>query len=219
MTRGALAVLAILLGQADPSLVQEVVGTAAPVATRAVQARYPDDMLPPNGPTIVKLECLVGEDGSVSDIQVRQGLGPALDEAAVAALKQWTFKPGMKDGKPVPARVAVEVSFEARFRGPRLGSPEIFQVGQGVSAPRLRHEARPTYPIEAKQAGTQGVITMECVVLPDGTVGDARVTKGLGPLLDAEAIRTLREWRFYPAEKAGKPVPVQVTVEMGFTLR
>ena len=87
------------------------------------------------------------------------------------------------------------------------------------AAPRLRREAKPTYPIEAKQAGTQGIVAMECVVLPDGTVGDARVTKGLSPLVDAEAIRTLREWRFYPAEKAGKAVPVQVMVEMSFTLR
>ena len=102
---------------------------------------------------------------------------------------------------------------------PGLGSPEVYTIGDGVTSPRLVKRVRPTYTAEAKQAGIQGNVTMDCVVLPDGTVGDVRVTKKLDPGLDEEAIKTLRRWRFRPAQKDGKPVPVQVFVEMSFTLR
>jgi Gram-negative bacterial TonB protein C-terminal len=34
-----------------------------------------------------------------------------LDEQAIKATKQWTFKPATKDGKPVPCPVAIEQSF------------------------------------------------------------------------------------------------------------
>ena len=34
-----------------------------------------------------------------------------LDDQAVKAMKQWSFKPGTKDGKPVTVRVDVQMSF------------------------------------------------------------------------------------------------------------
>ena len=37
-----------------------------------------------------------------------------LDAQAVNAMKQWLFKPGSKDGKPVPVRVSVEMTFRLK---------------------------------------------------------------------------------------------------------
>ena len=65
----------------------------------------------------------------------------------------------------------------------------------------------------------QGSVKLECVVLPDGTVGDVRVTTPLHPDLDQESVRTLRQWTFKPGTKDGVAVPVRVEVEMTFTLR
>jgi TonB family protein len=71
------------------------------------------------------------------------------------------------------------------------------------------------------KAGISGIITMECVVLPDGTVGDVRVKKGVHVDLDREAISTVRKWLFSPARLRGdgKPVPVMVEIELQFALR
>ena len=44
------------------------------------------------------------------------------------------------------------------------------------------------------------------------------MTKPLHPELDEEAIRTLRQWVFKPGTKDGVAVPVQIEVEMTFTL-
>jgi protein TonB len=64
-------------------------------------------------------------------------------------------------------------------------------------------------------------VQLECVVLPDGTVGDVRVVEPLDQTygLDDEAISAAKQWRFKPGTKGGKPVPVVVTLEMTFTLR
>lgn len=63
------------------------------------------------GGTVV-LETQIREDGSLGDIRVVRPLGYGLDEAAIAAVKQWKFKPGKKDGKPVSVIYAVTVNFK-----------------------------------------------------------------------------------------------------------
>jgi periplasmic protein TonB len=45
------------------------------------------------------------------------------------------------------------------------------------------------------------------------------VAQSLHPVLDEQAIAAARQWRFVPGTKDGKPVPVQVSLEMTFSLR
>jgi periplasmic protein TonB len=61
----------------------------------------------------VKMEAVVREDGSVGEVKVTKSLDTqhGLDEEAVKAMKKWEFKPGTKDGKPVPVAVEVEMTF------------------------------------------------------------------------------------------------------------
>jgi periplasmic protein TonB len=47
------------------------------------------------------LRLTVGADGSVVNVEVLSSVSPELDAAAVAAVRQWRFKPAMACGKPV----------------------------------------------------------------------------------------------------------------------
>ena len=49
------------------------------------------------------LEAVVLETGDVGDMQITRSLDAeyGLDREAIAAAKQWKFRPGTKDGKPV----------------------------------------------------------------------------------------------------------------------
>jgi TonB family protein len=87
--------------------------------------------------------------------------------------------------------------------------------------PEVLKEVKPAYTAEAMRAKVQGVVWLECIVMPDGTVGDVRITKSLDSVfgLDHEAIKAARQWRFKPGMRQGQPVPVIITIELTFTLR
>ena len=96
-----------------------------------------------------------------------------------------------------------------------------YREGNGVSSPLLIHETKPNYTGEAMRARIQGLVKLEAIVMPDGSVGDVRVVHSLDQQfgLDKEAVRTLRQWRFKPGMRLGQPVPVLILVEISFTLR
>jgi len=97
----------------------------------------------------------------------------------------------------------------------------IYREGNGVTSPVVIKEVKPNYTGEAMRARIQGLVTMEAVVMPDGSVGDIRVTRSLDQQfgLDKEAIKTVKQWRFRPGLRLGQPVPVLIVIEMSFTLR
>jgi periplasmic protein TonB len=96
-----------------------------------------------------------------------------------------------------------------------------YQPGNGVSLPQVVREVKPQYTAEAMRAKVQGTVWLQCVVLPDGSVGNVQVTKSLDSTfgLDQEAIKAAKQWRFRPGMRQGEPVPVLITIELTFTLR
>jgi periplasmic protein TonB len=96
-----------------------------------------------------------------------------------------------------------------------------YREGNGVSSPVLIRDFKPNYTGEAMRARIQGMVVMDAIVLPDGSVGSVRITKSLDNTfgLDQEAIATVKKWRFKPGMLQGTPVPVMIVIEMSFTLR
>ena len=60
----------------------------------------------------VRLSVLIGADGVPQEIRVLKSLDPGLDQNAMDAVSKWRFKPGTKDGQPVPVLTTIEVSFK-----------------------------------------------------------------------------------------------------------
>ena len=59
----------------------------------------------------ISLSLVVGTEGRASGVQVLRSLGMGLDEQAIAAVMQWRYKPGMKDGRAVRVGMQVTVNF------------------------------------------------------------------------------------------------------------
>jgi periplasmic protein TonB len=59
----------------------------------------------------VELSIVVNAAGQVTNVRVLRGLGMGLDERAIEAVRQWKFRAGTVDGKPVSTRATVEVNF------------------------------------------------------------------------------------------------------------
>jgi periplasmic protein TonB len=96
-----------------------------------------------------------------------------------------------------------------------------YRPGNGVVLPRVLREVKPQYTADAMRAKVQGIVLLECIVLPDGTVGSVEIVRSLDSAfgLDQEAIKAAKQWRFVPGTRFGEPVPVVVTIELQFTLR
>jgi TonB family protein len=52
----------------------------------------------------------------------------------------------------------------------------------------------------------------------DEKAHDVRVAKSIGMGLDESAVKAVQKWKFKPSEYQGKPVPVQINVEVDFRL-
>jgi protein TonB len=102
-------------------------------------------------------------------------------------------------------------------RGGGMGGG-VFKVGGGVSAPRAIFTPDPEYSEEARKAKYQGTCVLWLIVGPDGRPRDVKVARTLGMGLDQKAIEAVRNWKFEPAMKDGKPVAVQINVEVNFRL-
>jgi len=94
----------------------------------------------------------------------------------------------------------------------------VFRVGGGVSKPRLVYGPDPEYSEEARKAKFMGTCALSLVVGSDGRPRDIAIARSVGLGLDEKAIETVKTWKFDPAMKDGKPVAVQIIVEVAFHL-
>ena len=96
-----------------------------------------------------------------------------------------------------------------------------YRPGAGITLPVVLREVKPAYTADAMRAKVQGSVWLECIVMPDGSVGEVKVTRSLDPIfgLDQEAIKAAKMWKFKPGMRQGDPVPVIITIELTFTLR
>ena len=86
-------------------------GVSAPQLIYRVEPEYTEEARKAKYQGTVMIYCVVDIHGAVRDIRVIRSLGLGLDEKAVEAVLQWKFKPGMKDGRPVPVSAQIEVTF------------------------------------------------------------------------------------------------------------
>jgi periplasmic protein TonB len=82
-----------------------------PEAITKVSPVYPDLAREASVDGTVMVQALVGKDGKVKDTKVVKSI-PMLDASAIAAVKQWVFKPALSNNKPVAVWVAVPVTFK-----------------------------------------------------------------------------------------------------------
>ena len=121
--------------------------------------KYPADAVANKVSGKVVLLVDVAADGSVADAKVEKS-EPAgvFDQAALDAAKDWTFKPAMKDGKPVAGRVRVPVTFDAKWDGQNSGAP--MDVGADKEADPAAYDWIKTDP-----AVDNGVQSQMCDVI------------------------------------------------------
>jgi len=96
--------------------------------------------------------------------------------------------------------------------------PPTFQIDAKISPPVLIHRLEPQYTEEAKSKHIEGRVIVRGIIGKDGTLSDVKVAQSLNPGLDQKAVEAVRQWKFTPASKGGKPVRVAMSVALEFKL-
>jgi protein TonB len=118
MTRRVIVALAVVVSTVTASVAAQEIftpqdGVTLPVVVRSVKPSYTSAAMDARIEGRVALAIVVLDDGTVGEVTVTESLDKeyGLDTQAVEAARQWLFKPGTKDGKPVAVRVTLEMTF------------------------------------------------------------------------------------------------------------
>ncbi len=125
--------------------------------------------------------------------------------------------------RPPPRQSAPQTAAPQPVRlNAALQGMESFTLEGRTSPPEALDAARnrrPNYPEASRRRGEQGVVRVELLVDPHGRVVDVRLLESSGfSALDAEAVKTVRDWRFRPAQRGGLPVAGSITTAVHFRL-
>ncbi len=88
--------------------------------------------------------------------------------------------------------------------------------------PYLIKRVQPVYPIFPQKHGIQGEVWLKVEILADGSVGAIEVSKSILPGpggLDESAINAVKQWKYSPAKREGKPVACWITFPVTFELK
>lgn len=94
----------------------------------------------------------------------------------------------------------------------------VYNVGGDVSAPQLIYQVEPEFSEEARKARFQGNVVVGLIVDASGHPTHVHVLRPVGLGLDEKALAAVEQYRFKPATKGGRPVPVQLNVEVNFQI-
>lgn len=82
-----------------------------PVPVKTPPPIYPEELKREGVSGVVAVSIVIDEKGLVASATVVKSSNPNLNDAAIAAVKKWKFKPGQKDGEPVKTRVTIPINF------------------------------------------------------------------------------------------------------------
>ncbi len=92
------------------------------------------------------------------------------------------------------------------------------RIGGGVSQPEVIFQVEPEFSEEARKAKFMGSVLVGLIVDTNGRPQNVHIVRGVGMGLDEKAMEAVRQYLFRPAMEAGKPVPVELNVEVNFQI-
>ena len=91
-------------------------------------------------------------------------------------------------------------------------------IGGSVRAPILTYQVDPEFSEEARKAKFSGNVEVYLWVDENGNPSHVRVVRGVGMGLDEKAVEAVRQYKFKPAMSNGKPVKVDMYVDVNFQI-
>jgi TonB family protein len=173
----------------------------------------------------VVLAAEIDESGLAQDLHVVESVGLGLDEKAIEAVKQWSFRPAVNPGPQAKTVTQIHVDFRlpskesrwhligVRFQAPAGVSRPVFQkalypIGAGIG-PEAMEEGRVLVAI-----GRLATAQLTFDVDEHGVPVNFQTQTASEPVWGSEATSMVSQWRFTPGSANGIPVAVPCTVDL-----
>lgn len=121
--------------------------------------------------------------------------------------------------------VGVSVSLAAEKAAPAddamattPGVVEVVQIKGMDQGPVVVKQVAPSYPLEMRERGVQGVVTVDMLVDSTGRVVEASVARASHPVFAERAIEAAKAWTFKPAMADGRAITTRVRVPFEFVM-
>jgi TonB family protein len=199
--------ITIMIGVPSVAIAQLVI---VPAEQKSLAVYAP----PPQYPLAARMANVTGRGIAILDIDPRAGLVKAarmnpstgdkdLDHAALAAFRQWRFRPGGTSRVNVPIRFTMSSGLSAK------GRPSTNRGPYALYAPT------PVYPAEARSKHLTGIgIVFAEIDQKTGYVTAARMLQSTGyQLLDVAALNAFRRWRFKPGTGSRVRIPIRFLMQ------
>lgn len=230
LSRGTLAACLLLaVGRAaafeeDPAAVARPDTRSSPVAIRTVSPEHPPELRQKLINGDAEVECLITEEGRVAETRVTAASQPEFGAAAMAAARQWEFKPAERNGTPIAMRVRIPFAFQmtgAQMLEIAAGrtlyeeiKDAIIPAEQLPTWPSPKQVILPRYPKELMGSGKYGKAVVAIVINREGKVVNPKIIKYTYPEFIWPALAAAVSMEFKPplADKT----PIYVSMELQF---
>lgn len=206
----------------------EPIKTVAPEPIRTVAPEHPPRLFAARIGGDAEVECLVSAEGMVTEARVLSATRPEFGEAALAAIRQWQFRPAVRDGQPVAVRVTVPFGF-------RVSSDELLEAfakrkvfleveGDIIPAEQLpawpmpKQLLVPNYPSELRGSGKRGKAVVSVIINREGKVVNPMLVKATWPEFERPALAAAVSLEFAPQLGPDRQ-PVNVSMDLQFDFK
>ncbi len=190
---------------------------------------YPAELTDTGQDGDATIDVMVKTDGSMYGATINAADHPAFGAAALAAIQDWKFQPGQRDGAKAEMKVSIPFQFRAPFEQKinaqakrkvfvTLPEPALSAKDYGQEL-KVMTDAHPFYPRSLIRSGVIANVTVNFVVAPDGTVLNPRFYSPPRVDLLIPTLAAVARMTFEPPRKDGKPIYVESTTTLHFEER
>lgn len=147
----------------------------------------------------IMVDFIVTQDGKTTEVKAVSTVNPLLEKAAVAAVKQWLFRPAMHDGHAVACRMRVPIIFAMNgFLGAEYldGNFTCLNAKDAGEVPTLISAAEPEFPGKYWRHGIGGVVVADFTIQRNGSTSDVAIVSASEPEFGKSVLAAIARFQF-----------------------
>lgn len=185
-----------------------LIADEAPQFIVALDIEHPEEAIKNGVEGTLRASFVIAKDGSTKDIVIEKGMPHGVDEAVKAGIQELRFKPAMREGEPVEAKMFIDYIVSAVYE----------YNNKKVKKPKFIEKPDPVYPPELLAEKRKGMVEVRAIFFPDGKIEIVGVSSTMPKEFDEAAVEAARKIKFEPAihKKSKKPVTQHVFLEYKF---